>query len=258
MSRRNRQSDEHLRQEIKQLRETIAALESLQSAAEKAATDDCRVADRLHELYEHDRQLIGYEIHDGFVQNATGALLQLQAFEEQRKGEADKAWKAFHVALSLLRQAVAEARRLINGLRVVVPDKHSLRSAPEGLISDMRGIGGPPTELCWELHRSELPPRLAHAVFRIVQECLTNVARRSESENAQVALSERGEKLEVEVKDRGVGFDPENIPQDSVGPEGIRLRARLAGGSAQVESAPGRGTTVVVKLPLEPESPPAY
>ena len=258
MSRRDRKPDAQVRQEIEQLRQRIAALESLQSAAQPAAAEDCRVADRLLELYEHDRQLLGYEIHDGFVQNATGALLQFQAFDEQLKDDADKAWKSFRVAVSLLRQGIAEARRLINGLRVTVADEHGLRSAIEGLISEMRGIGGPPTELCWELRRAELPPRLAHAVFRIVQECLMNVARHSRSAKVQVALNEHGDKLEVEVKDWGVGFDPENISEEHVGLEGIRLRARLAGGSARIDSAPGRGATILVELPLEPASPPGY
>jgi two-component system, NarL family, sensor histidine kinase UhpB len=190
------------------------------------------------------------------VQNATGALLQFQAFEGQLKDDADMAWKSFHVAMSLLRQGIAEARRLINGMRVTVVDEHGLRSAIEGLISEMRGLGGPPTELCWELRRGELPPRLAHAVFRIVQECLTNVARHSRSAKAQVILSERDNQLKMEVKDWGVGFDPENISEERVGLEGIRLRARLAGGMARIDSAPGRGATILVELPLEPARPP--
>jgi signal transduction histidine kinase len=252
MSKLNRQSDEILRREIEQLRQTIATLEALQFTTAKAAAEDCRGVDRLLELYEHERQLVGYEIHDGFVQDAPAALLQLQAFEEQLKGDVDKAWKAFHLAESLLRQGIAEARRLISGLRVLVPDEHGLRIAVERLVSQLPTTGGPPTELCWGLRRAELSPRLAHTVFRIVQECLTNVARHSRSAKAQVMLGEGDNKLTVEVKDWGVGLDPQNTAQESVGLEGIRLRARLAGGSARIDSAPGRGTTIIVELPLEP------
>jgi two-component system, NarL family, sensor histidine kinase DegS len=154
--------------------------------------------------------------------------------------------------VSLLEQGIAEARRLINRMRVTAPEEAGLKSAIEGLISEMSGIGGPPTELCWQLHRAELPPRLTHAVFRIVQESMTNIARHSRSAKARVTLNERDNKLHVKVKDWGIGFDSENISEEHVGLEGIRLRARLAEGSAQIESALGQGTTILVELPLEP------
>jgi len=158
------------------------------------------VANRILELCEHDRRLIGYEIHDGFTQLATAALMQFQAFQEQLPSDAQKAWKTFDAASELLRQAIADARRLINGRRITALEESDLKTAIEGLVSEsQRQQGSPPVALCWQLPGTELSPPLRHAVFRIVQECLTNVARHSQSARAQVRLSDHDGQLRVEV-----------------------------------------------------------
>jgi len=258
MARGNRHNDKQLREEVRRLRQTIATLESLRAAEQNAAAEDRAAANRILELCEHDRRLIGYEIHDGFTQPATAALMQFQAFQEQLPSDAQKAWKTFDAAVELLRQAVADARRLIDGRRITAPEESDLKTAIERLVSEsQRQQGSPPVTLCWRLPVAELSPPLRHAVFRIVQECLTNVARHSQSARAQVQLSDHDGQLRVEVRDWGVGFDVKNVPKDRVGLEGIRLRARLAGGRATINSVPGQGTTVAVELPLAVPAQPA-
>jgi signal transduction histidine kinase len=95
-----------------------------------------------------------------------------------------------------------------------------------------------------------LDPDLENAVFRIVQEALTNVERHSGADEGEVDLSERDGRLRIEVRDRGVGFDPLAVSDGRFGLEGVQERARLAGGTASIESAPGKGTRVVVDLPI--------
>ena len=257
MTRGDRHHDKQSREEVRRLRQKIATLESLRAAEQNAAAEDRAAASRILELWEHDRRLIGYEIHDGFTQPATAALMQFQAFQEQLSSDAQKAWKTFDAAVELLRQAVADARRLINGRRITALEESDLKTAIEGLVSETQRQGGPPIKLCWQLGPAELSPLLKHAVFRIVQECLTNVARHSQSARAQVRLSDHSGQLRVEVRDWGVGFDVKNVPKDRVGLEGIRLRARLAGGRATTDSAPGQGTTISVELPLAVPAQPA-
>ena len=91
---------------------------------------------------------------------------------------------------------------------------------------------------------------MENAIYRIVQEGLTNACRHSKSPRIRVELVERDGLLQIKVQDWGEGFDPTRVEADRFGLEGIRQRARLLGGSARVESAPGQGTCLTVELPL--------
>ncbi len=230
-------------QKSEQLRQGIDVLE--------AAVAEQRALDRVVAWYEQDRQLIGYEIHDGFLQQAAGALLQLQALELQLQSAPEHIRKILQTATTSLRMCIKEARRLIDVARPPLVDETGLKPAIEGLIAESHFVGGPKIQLLWELNHVELPSRLAHAIFRITQECLTNVRRHSKSNRAQVRLANLDRRLLVEVRDWGVGFDHKPATTSGVGLEGIRLRARLLGGAATIFSGPDQGTTVRVELPLQ-------
>jgi signal transduction histidine kinase len=87
-------------------------------------------------------------------------------------------------------------------------------------------------------------------MYRIVQEALNNACRHSKSERVQVELVQHGEKVRIEVRDQGVGFMPEDVGDSHFGVAGIRERARLLGGTASIESTPGKETRIVVELPI--------
>jgi len=103
---------------------------------------------------------------------------------------------------------------------------------------------------------SSLAPPLEAAVFRVVQEALVNSLRHARSDRIKVHLVQRDEQLAIEVSDRGVGFDPTHVSRNSFGLEGIRQRARLFNGHAEIDSRPGRGTRITVLLPLTPHVAP--
>jgi signal transduction histidine kinase len=91
---------------------------------------------------------------------------------------------------------------------------------------------------------------LESAIFRIVQESLTNVKRHSGAGRARVTLKESHGLIQIEIVDRGTGFDPKLVPNDRFGLRGIRERAWMFGGNVKVESAPGQGTRIKVELPV--------
>jgi signal transduction histidine kinase len=88
------------------------------------------------------------------------------------------------------------------------------------------------------------------AVFRIVQESLTNVRKHARARSASVDVTRAGGRLLVVVRDDGTGFDQRTVPADRFGLEGIRQRTRLFGGDLRITSAPGAGTTIEVSLPV--------
>jgi signal transduction histidine kinase len=86
----------------------------------------------------------------------------------------------------------------------------------------------------------------------IAQEALTNACKHSKSERISVSLLQREDRLRIEIRDWGVGFDPKTGPKNRFGLEGIRQRARLLGGKCNIRSTAGKGTRITVELPVIP------
>jgi signal transduction histidine kinase len=99
-----------------------------------------------------------------------------------------------------------------------------------------------------------LDPQLESIVYRLVQEALTNVVKHARAERVDIQVTTRDDRVTVEVRDDGVGFDPALNPP-GFGLLGMRERLELVGGTLDVSSAPGRGTSVRVELPLSSPTP---
>jgi signal transduction histidine kinase len=132
----------------------------------------------------------------------------------------------------------------------MILDEMGLVPALTYLVDDIQKTGTPLAEFTHSVQFDRLASPLETAVFRIVQEGLANVQRHSNSPRVRVAMVQQGDRIRVEVEDWGIGFDPEKVQPNCFGLEGIRQRARLLGGSATIDSAPGKGTRITVDLPL--------
>jgi PAS domain S-box-containing protein len=202
---------------------------------------------KLLDLHERDRQLVAYEIHDGLAQEMAAALMHLEAFHHVAAERLDGG--EFDRGLALLREAVEEARRLISGLRPPVLDELGIVAAIDYLINEARA-DVPEIRFVHRTNFGRLAPPLESAIFRIVQEALSNIRKHSGSRRARVELFELGQHLRLVVRDWGKGFDPAEIGQRRFGLRGIRERARLLGATVVVDSRPGEGTTLVLDFPL--------
>jgi signal transduction histidine kinase len=140
----------------------------------------------------------------------------------------------------------------MSGLRPPILDEAGVVLAVAYLIAEQSAPGELQIELTHRVSFDRLEPLLEGTIFRIVQEALNNVKRHSRSSRAEVKLAEREGRLQIEVRDWGVGFDPEQVSKDQFGLAGIRKRAALMGGQARIETSPGQGTRVLVDLPLKP------
>jgi signal transduction histidine kinase len=205
---------------------------------------------RSLEFHERDRQLLAFEIHDGIVQDMTAALMFLDAAAAGATfaKEADK--QTCERGLRLLRDSVAESRRLIQGLIPVVLDERGLVVSLEKLAEHFRQDQGLIIDLTARLSFTHLTPAVEMVVLRIVQESLNNVWRHSQSDKAEVRMTQTDGDLRVAIQDWGVGFDMAHVKQTRYGLTGMRERARLFGGKTEIDSAPGKGTRIVVTLPL--------
>ncbi|WP_460184699.1 sensor histidine kinase [Thermopirellula anaerolimosa] len=207
----------------------------------------------LHEWVQrtdHLSEILAYEIHDGFVQQASAALMHLQSFDYVQRERPDEAAAVMDRAVLLLRQAIAEARRMIDGLRPAGLDRGTLIDALRDLCREMGEQSGIPVRFTSDVESLHLAPPVENNLYRIVQEAVHNAAHHSGSQEVEVRLSHEGSRVNVVIRDWGQGFNPAEVPTGHFGLAAIRDRARMLGGSAQIVSAPGRGTTVRVTIPL--------
>jgi signal transduction histidine kinase len=213
-------------------------------------TSERRLLRRLLDLHERDRQLIAYEIHDGFVQDVTGAIMHLQASARRIPPDA-AAHKDMSKGIDTLRKAVEEARRLIDGLQPGVLEEQGVVEGVRYLAQQTERMFGIDVELELDVRFDRLAPAVEQAIYRIVQEGLNNIVKHSRSPRARVVISQRTADLVIKIDDWGVGFDTLSTIQGRHGLNGIRDRARLLGGKAKIRSERGLGTRLRVKLPLE-------
>jgi len=118
------------------------------------------------------------------------------------------------------------------------------------LVHEKTITGGPKIAFHSKVNFNRLSPVLENAIYRIVQEALTNACQHSKSEEIRIRLVQKSNRLRMEVKDWGVGFNPKVVQENRFGLPGIRERARVLGGKCQITSKHGEGTTVVVQLPV--------
>jgi two-component system sensor histidine kinase DegS len=217
--------------------------------ADEALEQERRMLRQMLALQEHDRRLIGYEIHDGLAQYLSGALMVLQSYQHLQSRNAPEALETLETGIGLARQAMQEARRLVGGLRPLVLDEMGIVAGIEYLIEQVESRGGPKVEFLRPDAFQRPSPLVENALFRIAQEGLANAMHHSKSDRVQIALSAPAGRIRLEIRDWGIGFDPQQVPEGHFGVEGIRERTRLLGGDAQIHSRPGQGTTVLVEVP---------
>ena len=201
---------------------------------------------RVVSAQETERRRIARELHDETGQALTSMLLGLRAAEEAKDDGARRA------ALASLRElataTLQDVRRLAVELRPRALDDFGLEPALERLIEAFRERSG--LEAQFEARIGErLPPEIETALYRIVQEALTNIAKHARATTISVLVARKSSSVTAVIEDDGVGFSPDQ-PFDGLGLVGMRERVELLGGRLVVESRPGAGTTVAVEVPV--------
>jgi two-component system, NarL family, sensor histidine kinase DevS len=202
---------------------------------------------RIVEAQELERRRLARELHDDTGQALTSMLLGLRALEEARDDDERRA------GIGALRELVVttlqDVRRLAVELRPRALDDLGLVPALERLAQAFREQTGTRVQLEARLEE-RLPSELETALYRIVQEALTNVMKHARARNVSIVLTRRSGAISVLVEDDGVGFDAEAAGETGLGLLGMRERLALASGTLTVESSPGAGTTIVAEVPL--------
>jgi PAS domain S-box-containing protein len=209
-----------------------------------------RTLKHLLQSSDSERQVIAYEIHDGLAQQLAGAIMHLQMYDVRRVERPEAAAAAYDAGMKLLQQGHDETRRLISGLRPPVLDESGVVEAVAHLVHEQSRQKGPKIDYHTMVEFDRLVPTLENAVYRICQEALSNAAQHSQAERVRVSLVQLRDRIRIEVRDWGIGFDTKAAAKGRFGLEGIRQRAKLLGGKCHIRSRPGQGTRVIVELPV--------
>lgn len=210
---------------------------------------------RVESVREEERAVIAREIHDLLGQALTALRFDIAWLRNRLKsGKTPKA--AFAERLDgmadRIEDTIVQVRRISAELRPGVLDELGLFAALEGHADEFASRTGIRCVVHSELSGESLDPGGAIALFRIVQESLTNVARHSRARKVQIRLrGGNGDSLQVEVRDDGRGItEAEARSAASLGILGMRERAHAVGGTLDVTGHPGEGTTVRVQVPV--------
>ena len=207
-----------------------------------------RLAEALA-LAERDRQLLGYEIHDGVVQELSAAAMYLEGAGREARFDSVEAQEIFASGLRLLREAIASTRQLIRGTVSVELDERGLASALVRLSEKFRADHGMPIDFSASESVARLSASAQHLLLRIAQEALYNIWKHAHAKHVQLKLAATEKHVELSIIDDGVGFDLQHIPAGHFGVAGIRARARILGADLHIDSRPGHGTRITVRLP---------
>jgi PAS domain S-box-containing protein len=199
------------------------------------------------EFQERERRTIAYDIHDGVIQYAAGALMFLEAYKGKREGSPDA--DEIEPALHALRNAIADGRRVMNGIRPPFLDDAGVVAAIEHLAGEKR-TSAMDIEVVTDHEFGRLTPELESTLYRIAQEGLANAVKHSHTAKVQISLHRRDKSVLLTIRDWGVGFDRRKVSGGVHGLNGIRERARLAGGKCNIRTSPKEGTCITVELPL--------
>jgi two-component system NarL family sensor kinase len=197
-----------------------------------------------------ERSRLARDVHDTLAQGFTAIGLHVEA-GLSRLAPRDRARPSLERALDAARQGLDEARRSIRSLRALPLENRPLNEALGALSRQFTADTGVRVRL--EISDTgPLPADVESELFRIASEALTNIQKHAGAREALLRLDTAGGRLRLTVRDAGVGFRVRGARRRGFGLVGIEDRARLVGGRATIRSAPGRGTSVTVTVPLAP------
>lgn len=203
-----------------------------------------------------ERQRLAAELHDTLTQGFTSIVMLLEATQASLRSNQAKASRDVESALGVARESLVDVRSLVWALRPEVLEQQTLAVALERVISRLGEEGYVDTRVVVTGAERRLPAEVELTLLRAGQEAVTNVRRHARAGQVTVTLSYMDDLVTLDVQDDGAGFDAQRPPGDSGRSGGLGLlamRERVEGldGALDVESAPGEGTCVALRLPAE-------
>lgn len=221
----------------------------LDAEVARRTADLTELARHLQTVREDERAHLARELHDELGALLTAAKLDVARVRRTtRNGMPELDERLQHMS-GLIDQGIALKRRIIEDLRPSALANLGLTPALEIFLREFGQRSG--LQLTQELSEVGTDDAGRLALYRLVQEALTNVLRHAHAQQVRVALTQGEGWLQLSVRDDGRGFDPSGVPPGHHGLLGMRYRIESLGGSLELHSAPGAGTLVLARLPAQ-------
>jgi two-component system CheB/CheR fusion protein len=206
---------------------------------------------RMQAAREDERTTLARDIHDELGGSLSGLKMYLYKLRDGLRSDQDDLLLQVQEMSDLIDSEINYVRRIAASLRPSILDDLGLVAAIEWQLAEFRQRTGLHTNFHSNVETLMLPPEVTTAAFRIFQEALTNVGRHAQASEVRVELKVEGDELKLEVNDNGRGMAPEQLDsKQSLGLTGLRERVHEFAGQVEINSAPGQGTRVQVRLPV--------
>ena len=212
------------------------------------------LAERLRRAREEERTKVSRDLHDQIGQILTAIKLDLTWMGRRLPKANDEFRERMNGTIGLLNEGVQSVRKICSGLRPGVLDDLGLAAAIEWQSNEFASRTGIQCRISVPDDDVTLDGDQATEFFRIFQECLTNVMRHAEAKSVHISLNQQQGDLVLVVADDGKGFSGSDV-SESLGFLGMKERAQVCGGSVEIASSPGSGTTVTLRVPLHTAAP---
>ncbi len=237
--------------EIESLQQTLRQMAQQIHADQEAIR---RYLGALTRSQEDERRRLARELHDETIQSLIALDQRVQLAQKALGGSAPAVAERLAELRAMTATLLEEVRRVIRALRPIYLEDLGLLPALEMLVRDLEKTAGVQARFTVEGEPARLAPEREIAVYRVVQEALSNIARHAAAEAAQVRVVFGGGEMSVRVHDNGRGFVAPRQPGDlsargHYGLIGMHERAEHVGGRLTIQARPGQGTTVEVRVP---------
>lgn len=205
---------------------------------------------------ESERRRIARDLHDGPAQGIASMLIRLDLVGQLAPNDQQRTFQELASIKEMGRETLTDVRRIMFELKPTLVNDSGLVTTLKEFFNDYEAKYNFDIDFVVFGAEKKYDLTLEIALFRLVQEALTNVRKHAAVKKALVKLEHRGDMLTLVVKDNGLGFDPEAIEMaagESYGIIGMKERVELLGGEIDILSAPGAGTQVIIKVPVEGE-----
>lgn len=203
---------------------------------------------------EEERKRVAREIHDGPAQSMANVVLRTELAEKVLVNDGiEKAREELKNLKETVRESLSDVRRIIFNLRPMALDDLGLVPTLKKYVEELSRKYGQVFDFKTFGKERRPPSSMEVALFRLVQESLTNVIKHAKASETQIKLEFQSERMYLVIKDDGVGFDMKQKSREGFGILGMQERIKLLDGEMAVQSAPGQGTKLLLVIPLKQE-----
>jgi signal transduction histidine kinase len=209
-----------------------------------------------HAAYERERARVAQDFHDGPLQSVISFQMRVHTIRKLLERDTEAAGRELDHLQEIARKQVTEMRTFVNSMRPVEVDTSSLTAAARRLVEDFQKESGVPVTFLSGEQPVSVPGRVGVDILQIIREALHNIHKHAQATHVIFSLEQNDTNLAIGVSDNGKGFrfggrySLEELDQLRLGPNSIKQRMRALGGDLLLESQPGHGTSLRMKIPL--------